>query len=150
MMLEKKHKCVTQLKLEANERFRNDVSKFCDCLKIRYPERSDKINIYVLKKYFEEGRETAWLFQFIPDYFSCLPLTASLSVISLLSSAARPSFLSRFYTACKRTSIFVLLSVLPPVLFLLHCCFFISSIFSFVTSGYSACICRAIRAGEPR
>ena len=46
-----------------------------------------------------------------PWLFFLSPLTTILSVISLLSAAARPSFLSLFYTACKRTSIFVLLSV---------------------------------------
>lgn len=94
-------------------------------LKIRYPKRTDKINISVLKGYFEEGREAAWLFQFIPDYFSCLALTPSLSIISLLSAAARLSSLSPFYTACKSTSIFVLLSVpssssFPSLLLFLH------------------------------
>ena len=84
---------------------------YCNCLKIRYPERHDKNKYFCIKEYFEEEWEAAWLFQFIPDYFSCLPLTTSLSVISLLSAAARPSFLSLFYAACKRTSIFVLLPV---------------------------------------
>jgi len=107
-----KQKSVTQVKLEANERgVEMMLVNYCNCLKIRYPERHDKNKYFCIKEHFEEEWEAAWLFQFIPDYFSCLPFTTSLSVISLLSAAARPSFLSLFYTACKRTSIFVLLSV---------------------------------------
>jgi len=48
-MLEKRQKSVIQVKLETNERgVEMMLVNYCDFLKIRYPERHDKINISTL------------------------------------------------------------------------------------------------------
>ena len=113
--------------------------------------RNDVSKLLRLSKRVLRGRmRAAWLFQFIPDYFSCLPLLpAYLSSVFCLQLHDRVSFLCFTQLVNALPSLFCCL-FLPAVLLLLPCCFFISSIFSLVTSGYSACMCRAIKVGQPR
>jgi hypothetical protein len=54
----RKQKSVTQVELETNERgVEMMLVNYCDCLKIRYPERHDKINISELKSTSRKGEK---------------------------------------------------------------------------------------------
>jgi hypothetical protein len=88
---------ITQVKLQANEGgVEMMLVNYCDCLKIRYPERHDKINIFVLKSTSRKGEKQL-------GYFN------SSLIIFLVSPYYQPIYHQSFVCSCTTEFPFSLL-----------------------------------------